>query len=351
MKKGVTYKKAGVDIGAANEAVKRIKKFVKSAKTKNVLAGVGAFGGMYLFEKKYKNPVLVSSIDGVGTKLKLAYWSGNHKTVGQDLVNHCVNDILVQGAMPLFFMDYIGTGKLKPDVVAGVVEGMSKACKKNKFALLGGEMAEMPKIYKKEEYDLAGCIVGVVERGCIVDGKKIKKGDKVIGLKSSGLHTNGYSLAIRVLMDSERARKPKLSKAQLGPISAKQKFGNKKLVNELMKTHISYLEPVKKLMKKVKIKGMAHITGGGLIENIPRILPGKVNVEIDKKTWRVPGIFKLIQKRGNVPEEDMWRTLNMGIGFVVIVGRNQAKKALKTLGKNAVLIGNVVKGRKKVLIE
>lgn len=328
-KKQMTYKKAGVDIDAANLAVKKIKKLVKLTKTKNVLAGVGAFGGMYLFEKK----VLVSSIDGVGTKLKLAYWSGNHKTVGQDLVNHCVNDILVQGAMPLFFMDYIGTGKLKPEVVSDIVEGMSKACKKNNMALLGGEMAELPNIYKKGEYDLAGCIVGAVEKKNIVNGKSIKKGDKVIGLKSGGLHTNGYSLALKVLMGSERARK------------------NKKLVHELMKMHVSYLEPVKKLMKKTRIKGMAHITGGGLVENIPRILPGNVSVKIDKKTWGVPGIFRLIQKKGNVPGEDMWRTFNMGVGFVIIVSRNQAKKALKILGKNAVLIGKVVKGRRKVLLE
>lgn len=324
----VTYKDAGVDIDASNKAMSRIRSHVKSTFNKNVLVDIGNFGGLYNFEKeKYSQPVLVSSSDGVGTKLKLAYLTGKHDTVGRDLVNHCVNDILVMGATPLYFLDYIGTGKLEPGVVEQIVKGFSIACKENNTALIGGETAELPGLYKENEYDLAGFIVGVAEKEKILTGKDVKPGDAVIGISSNGLHTNGYSLALKVLHD-------RLDE----------------FVPELMKVHLSYLKPIAKLMKALNIKAMAHITGGGLLDNIPRVLPNGCAVELKEGSWEIPKVFTLIQKLGDVPADDVYRTFNMGIGFVVIVDNTEAERAIKIIescSHKAHLIGTTVNGKKK----
>jgi phosphoribosylformylglycinamidine cyclo-ligase len=316
-----TYKDAGVDRDAANETVKAMKKHVKSTYNKNVLSTHGNFGGLYKLDK-YNNPVLVSSMDGVGTKLKIAFMANKHDSVGQCLVNHCVNDILVQGATPLFFLDYFSVGRLQPDVATEIVKGFSMACKENSCVLIGGETAEMPDLYRAGEYDLAGCIIGAVEKDNIITGKKIKPGDKIIGLKSSGLHTNGYSLARQVLLDKY-------------DISSEIEELGCTLGEELLKIHTSYLEVVKPHLNK--LKGLAHITGGGLVENIPRILPKDVNAKLNKSSWEILPIFKLIQKEGNVPEDDMFRTFNMGIGMVLIVDK-------ETEISEGIVIGEIVEG-------
>ena len=322
------YKIAGVNIDAGWKAVRLMKRYVKETKNKNCITDIGSFGGMYSFQNK----ILVASADGVGTKLKLAYHTGKHDTVGQDLVNHCVNDILVMGAKPLFFLDYFGTGKLKPSVAADVVKGLAKACKENNCVLLGGETAELPGLYKPGEYDLAGFIVGSVNRKDVIQTKSIKPGDAVIGLASSGLHTNGYSLALKMLNPKK----------------------NTKRMNEvLMMPHKSYLKPVTSLGRSVKIKGIAHITGGGFYDNIPRILPKGIGVRINKEMWHSHSIFRLIQKRGNVSEKEMYRVFNMGIGMIIIVAKKNVKKALarlKQTKQRAWLIGEIVKGSKKVVI-
>ena len=323
----VTYKEAGVDIDAQDEAISRIKGLVKGTRTKGVLADVGNFGGLFDVSKfGFKNPVFVSSSDGVGTKLKLAFRSGIFHTVGQDLVNHCVNDVLVQGGMPLYFMDYIGTGKLKPGVIEGIIKGFTTACKENDMALLGGEMAEMPGIYSEGHFDLAGFIVGVAEKDNIIDGSTIKPGDKIIGLKSNGLMTNGYSLALKVLAD------------QLDDYQEK-----------LMEIHPSFLARVKPLLDKDIIKGMAHISGGGLVDNIPRVLPDNCQAKIYKQAWGVPEIFKIIQTNGDVPEDDMWRTFNMGIGFIIIAEEKDAMDIINQV--NGMIIGEIISGEKRVVIE
>ena len=335
--KPITYKDAGVDIGAANAAVLRIKKYAKQTYNSNVLSNVGSFGGLYQIDH---DNVLVSRTDGVGTKLKIAFMTNKHYTIGQDLVNHCVNDILVMGAKPLFFLDYIGCGKVYPEIVEQIVKGLSIACKENNCALIGGEVAEMPGLYKEKEYDLASFIVGNVKRKKIIDGSDVRKGDVVIGLSSNGLHTNGYSLAIKVLF--ERA-KLKLEDKRLGVA----------LKDELLKVHTSYLKPVSEILDKFNVKAMAHITGGGLVENIPRVLPENVSVELDKKSWKVNSIFSLIQKLGHISDDEMYRVFNMGIGFVIIVDKNNANKILKILAKYAFkcqVIGKVVDGNKKVIL-
>jgi phosphoribosylformylglycinamidine cyclo-ligase len=325
----ITYKESGVDIDAGNEAVNRIKPLVKSTFNKNVLRGIGNFAGLFKFDKnKYQEPVLVSSTDGVGTKLKLAFKTNKHDTIGVDLVNHCVNDILVLGAKPLFFLDYIAMGKLVVETVEQIVGGLSKACKENDCALIAGETAELPKLYKEGEYDLASFIVGVVEKNEVIDGSKIEQGDIIIGLASNGLHTNGYSLALKVL---ER---------ELNKYS-----------EELMKPHISYLKPIHILLKEFEIKGMAHITGGGFFDNIPRILPHHLGVEIQKSSWSIPSIFKIIQEEGNIEEKEMFRTFNMGIGLILIVNKQDADKIINRLDSmnfKSYLIGRVVKGEKEV---
>lgn len=333
------YKKAGVDIDKGNEAVQKIRGMVRRMGVNEI----GKFSGFFPLKGDLKNPILVSSADGVGTKLKIAFMSGVHNTVGQDLVNHCVDDILVYGAKPLFFLDYIATGKLEPDVVSSVVNGILEGCLENEFQLLGGETAEMPGFYQDNEYDVAGFIVGVVEKGNVVDGKKISDGDLIVGLPSTGLHTNGYSLARHIVFEklklSVNSRVPELS----GTIG-----------EELLKVHKSYLKPVQKLLSKKYIKGMAHITGGGFMENIPRILPDGFMAQIER-VWPVPEIFQFLVKKGKVSLEERYRVFNMGIGMVLIIDKKKlssVEKLLNELEEPYYLIGQVVeqKGKQRVKI-
>lgn len=336
----ITYRDAGVDIDAANEAVLRMRAHIRSTFTSNVLTDVGAFGGMFSLGdlSAYQDPVLVSSIDGVGTKLKVAVMVGRHETIGRDLVNHCVNDILVQGARPLFFLDYFATGRLAPSVAVDVVRGLAESCREVGCALMGGETAEMPGLYAEGDYDLAGCIVGLVDRSRIVDGRTIEPGDTVIGIASSGLHTNGFSLARRVLLE---AGTRSLSLYESVPMLGRT------LAEELLTVHRCYAQAIIPLLSEFDIKGMAHITGGGFYENIPRILPVDCSVTVERRTWPVPPIFTLIQERGQVPEPEMFRTFNMGIGFILIVTPDQAPllaHRLNSLGESAYIIGNVHRG-------
>ncbi|HZP80303.1 MAG TPA: phosphoribosylformylglycinamidine cyclo-ligase [Chthonomonadaceae bacterium] len=336
----ITYRDAGVDIDAANEAVLRMRDYVRSTFTSCVLTDVGSFGGMFSLAglSSYQSPVLVSSIDGVGTKLKVAVLVGKHDTIGRDLVNHCVNDILVQGARPLFFLDYIATGKLVPSVVVDVVKGLAEGCREAGCALIGGETAEMPGLYAEGDYDLAGTIVGVVDRPKIIDGSRIEAGDTVVGLASSGLHTNGYSLARRVLLEAGEQ-----SLSLYEPIPAL----GRTLSEELLAPHRCYAPAVLPLLDEFDIRGMAHITGGGFYDNIPRILPADCSVTIERRNWPIPPIFTLIQERGNVPEPEMYRTFNMGIGFVLIVAPEQAPllaHRLNSVGESAYILGSVYRG-------
>ena len=330
------YAQAGVNIDVKMNAVGSIKQMVASTKTANVIGGIGAFGGLHKVPTG-KGMILVSSADGVGTKLKVAAMMNKHDTVGQDIVNHCVNDILVQGAKPLFFMDYIGTAKVDPVQFKNVVSGLCKACKENKMALLGGETAEMPGLYPAGEYDLVGTIVGCVKKSELITGKSIRAGDVIIGFPSGGLQTNGFSLARRVIFDlCQYSWKDKLP-------GTNQTFGE-----ALLAVHKSFLKPVaKRLERKVKITGMAHITGGGFPDNIPRVLPKAVNAEIDRSAWEVPTIFKFIQNQGKVDRDEMYRVFNMGIGYVVILPKSQLTKAtniLKAQHQPYSIIGVIRKG-------
>ena len=331
------YAQAGVNIDVKMNAVGSIKQMVASTKTANVIGGIGAFGGLHKVPTG-KGMILVSSADGVGTKLKVAAMMNKHDTVGQDIVNHCVNDILVQGAKPLFFMDYIGTAKVDPVQFKNVVSGLCKACKENKMALLGGETAEMPGLYPAGEYDLVGTIVGCVKKSELITGKSIRAGDVIIGFPSGGLQTNGFSLARRVIFDlCQYSWKDKLP-------GTNQTFGE-----ALLAVHKSFLKPVAKLLeRKVKITGMAHITGGGFPDNIPRVLPKAVNAEIDRSAWEVPTIFKFIQNQGKVDREEMYRVFNMGIGYVVILPKKELQKAtniLKAMHQPYNVIGVIRKGK------
>lgn len=330
------YAQSGVNIDVKMNAVASIKQMVASTKTANVIGGIGAFGGLHKVPTG-KGMILVSSADGVGTKLKVAAMMNKHDTVGQDIVNHCVNDILVQGAKPLFFMDYVGTAKVDPVQFKNVVAGLCKACKENKMALLGGETAEMPGLYPAGEYDLVGTIVGCVKKSELITGKSIRAGDVIIGFPSGGLQTNGFSLARRVIFDlCQYSWKDKLP-------GTNQTFGE-----ALLAVHKSFLKPVAKLLeRKVKITGMAHITGGGFPDNIPRVLPKAVNAEIDRSAWEVPTIFKFIQNQGKVDRDEMYRVFNMGIGYVVILPKNQLEKAtniLKAQHQSYSVIGVIRKG-------
>lgn len=335
------YKDAGVDINAGLRVVDKIKKTVRETFSNKVVGKFGGFGGMFeLKEKGIKDIVLVSSVDGVGTKLKIAFMLNKHDTVGQDLVNHCVNDILVQGATPLFFMDYIAMEKLNPDKISLIIKGMANACKKNECVLLGGETAEMPDFYSKGEYDIAGFIVGVVEKSKIIDGMKIKPGAVVMGLSSSGLHTNGYSLARHIFFDilgySVNTNVPELG----GTVG-----------NILLRFHRSYLKVLKPILESGKILGLAHITGGGFIDNIPRVLSDGCCVEIYKNSWKVPKIFKFLQDKGKISEREMFRTFNMGIGMVIFANEHDAGwvySRIKAQGEEAKIIGRVVKGEREV---
>ena len=330
----IDYRQSGVDIDAGNETVRRIKELARTTYTPGVLSGVGAFGGLFGLDPTVREPVLVASADGVGTKLKVAFMAGAHDTVGIDLVNHCVNDILVQGARPLFFLDYLATGRLAPDVAEQIVRGVAAACRENGCALLGGETAEMPGFYAQGEYDIAGFIVGLVERGRVVDGRTIEAGDRLIGLPSSGLHTNGYSLARRLVFD--------VLKLDVG--SHVQELGA--TVGEaLLRPHRSYLHVVMPLVERGLVKGMAHITGGGLTENVPRTLPAGRGFSLDRGSWTVPPIFTWLQRAGQLEDAEMFRTFNMGVGMVLIASAAAADAALSTLrsaGEPAWLLGEVV---------
>ena len=331
----MSYKDAGVDISAGEEVVDRIKNMVRSTFSPRVLTDLGKFGGFYAPDLSgYREPVLVSSIDGVGTKLKVAFLMGKHDSVGEDLVNHCVNDIFVGGAKPLFFLDYIGTGLLKPGIIEDLLSGMVRGCKNAGCALVGGEMAEMPGFYQKGEYDVAGCIVGIVEKDRIIDGRSIQKGDVLIGLPSNGLHTNGYSLARKVLLE----------KAKLKVDTYMDALG-RTVGEELLRVHRCYFPSIHPLLERFEIKGMAHITGGGLIGNTKRILPEGLGLDVDWDAWEVPPIFQMIQDLGNVSQEDMRRTFNMGIGFVVIIEEKNVDSVARALGESGekpVVVGGVV---------
>lgn len=339
----ITYKDSGVNIDAANVATSRIRKLAKTTFNENVMSEIGSFGGMFNGTfAEIREPVLVSSCDGVGTKLKIAVAMGVHNTIGYDLVAHCIDDILVQGARPLFFLDYIAIGKLDPDVVEQLVEGLTRGCREGDCALLGGETAEMPDIYREGEYDIAGFIVGVVDRRKIINGARITAGDVVIGLPSLGLHTNGYSLARKIFFDVEGyqidTHVPELG-CTIG--------------EELLKPHKNYLPALNRLIEhEGVIKGLAHITGGGLVENIPRILPKNVDVAIREGSWPVLPVFDLIQRLGNVPREDMLRTFNLGIGMVVIVSAEFlqfVKDQLSFAREPYYILGEVVDGSGKVV--
>jgi phosphoribosylformylglycinamidine cyclo-ligase len=343
MTKPITYSDAGVDIDAATRATDKIKELARQTFNQRTLSEIGSFGGM--FDGAFPNlqhPVLVASADGVGTKLKIAFLTGVHNTVGRDLVNHCVNDILVQGARPLFFLDYIATGKLLPAVVAGIVEGVANGCRENGCVLLGGETAEMPDFYSSGEYDIAGFIVGVADREKIIDGKSIVAGDVLLALPSVGLHTNGYSLA-RKLFFEVAGYKVDTFLDGLGMTVGEA----------LLQPHVSYLEPLEGLLNSGMIKGLAHITGGGLTDNIPRILPEGTAVEIDKGSWPVLPIFNLMQRIGNVSEPEMYRAFNMGVGMVVVTSRQDLDEVtlhLKQRGAPVYQIGRVTKGNREVSI-
>jgi phosphoribosylformylglycinamidine cyclo-ligase len=338
----VTYADAGVDIDRANRTKKRIKYLAHKTFTRGVLSEIGGFGGLFSVDRdKYLDPVLVSSVDGVGTKLKVAFEMKMHHTIGADLVNHCVNDIAVQGAAPLFFMDYLATGKLDPEVAEKVVEGLADACKQNGCALIGGETAEMPGFYPDGEYDLAGFIVGVVERERIITGKTVQPGDVILGLASNGLHTNGYSLARKLLFEI----------AHYTPDSYVNELKGK-VGNELMHTHRSYWPMIKKLVNADCVSALAHITGGGITENLPRVLPRGVAAVIEMGTWPVLPIFEHLQKLGNVPADEMLRTFNMGLGMLLVVPSAKFKKAqnvLDKIGEKAYTVGRIVKGDRKVM--
>ncbi|ACM21126.1 phosphoribosylformylglycinamidine cyclo-ligase [Geotalea daltonii FRC-32] len=332
----ITYKDAGVDIDAGNTFVKLIKPLVKATSRPEVLADIGGFGGLFsLSSGKYKNPVLVSGTDGVGTKLKIAFLADRHDTIGIDLVAMCVNDIIVQGAEPLFFLDYLATAKLYPGKGAAIIKGVAEGCLQAGCALIGGETAEMPGFYAGDEYDMAGFTVGVVERDKIIDGSSITVGDKLIGLASSGLHSNGYSLARKVIMDV----------MGLG-INDTIPGLDKSVADELLTPTRIYVKSILNLLRDFTIHGIAHITGGGLLENIPRILPNGCKAVVDKTTWQVPEIFKLIQNAGNIEEQEMFRTFNCGIGMVLSVPEKEVEEILirlSGLNETAFVIGEIAK--------
>ena len=332
------YKAAGVDIDAGNETVRRIRGLARSTFTAGVLSDIGSFGGLFRLEPgRYRDPVLVASADGIGTKLKVAFLARRHHTIGADLVNHCVNDILVQGADPLFFLDYLATGALSPTVAESIVGGIAAACRENGCALLGGETAEMPGFYGEGEYDVAGFIVGAVDRSRLITGRTIAVGDLLVGVPSSGLHTNGYSLARRVVFERLRldvgSYVPELSTT---------------VGEALLEPHRSYLPIVQPLLDGGRIKGMAHITGGGITDNLPRVLPHGTAALINRSAWKVPPIFTWLQRSGSILDEDMLRTFNMGIGLIIVTRRDQAEPLIDELaargGHNACVIGEVVPG-------
>ena len=342
-KKIHTYKDAGVDINAGDESMRLIAPHLRGTFRPEVLTDIGGFGALFAPDlKKYREPVLVSATDGAGTKLKIAFLLDKHDTIGQDVVGMCVNDLLVSGAEPLFFLDYLATGKIDPAKVAEIVAGVAAGCKLAGCALVGGETAEMPGFYQEGEYDLAGFSVGMVERSKVVDGSKIVPGDLVVGVPSSGLHSNGYSLARKIFLDTLGWKTDKYVP------EFKRTLGE-----ELLEPTRIYVSLVHSLLPEVNIKGMAHITGGGLLGNLVRILPDNVDIEISQKNIPVPPVFQLLQELGNVPEEDMYRTFNMGIGYVVVISASDLDlfcEAMHKQGEKFHLLGEVVSGKGKVLI-
>jgi phosphoribosylformylglycinamidine cyclo-ligase len=329
----ITYKESGVNIQAGDETVEKIKSLAKSTFNKNVLSGIGHFGAFYEVDlKRWKNPVLVSSVDGVGTKLKIAFAMDKHDTVGQDLVNHCVNDIAVCGAEPQYFMDYLAFGKLVPGKAEQIIKGFSIACKENGVALIGGETAEMPGLYDENEYDMSGTIVGIVERDKIIDGRTVKAGDVLVGYASNGLHTNGYSLARKVLLENFSVNdKHDLLQGTLG--------------EELLKVHKSYLNLIKELKGKISIHAFSHITGGGIIGNTKRVVPKNMQIKIEWNTWNVPPIFKLIKETGKVADDEMREVFNMGIGLIAIVDKHDAEAVMnisEVFGEKGIVVGEVI---------
>jgi len=339
----ISYRDAGVDIDEADRAVSSIRAMARKTFTKGVLTDIGSFGGCFALPKM-KQAVLVSSVDGVGTKLKIAFATGRHDTIGEDLVNHCVNDIAVQGARPLFFLDYLAVGRLDAGVAAQVVSGIARGCKANGCALIGGETAEMPGMYLDGEYDLAGSIVGVVEKSQIVTGAKVREGDVLLALASTGLHTNGYSLARKLLFEVAQY-KPESRVEELGAV----------LADELLQVHRSYLKPIQLLIKAKALAGAAHITGGGITDNLPRVLPKGLAAAIDTGSWQVPRLFEMLRNIGDIPEDDWRRTFNLGVGMIFVVAKDKvdaALRALKRAGEKPWAIGEIVKqkrGRGRVM--
>jgi phosphoribosylformylglycinamidine cyclo-ligase len=333
-KEALTYRAAGVDIDAGEEVVERIKPLVARTFRKEVMAGLGGFGALFELAGRYKDPVLVSGTDGVGTKLKLAQILNRHDTIGIDLVGMCVNDVLVQGAESLFFLDYFATGKLDVATAVSVIGGIAKGCELAGCALIGGETAEMPDMYPPGEYDLAGFCVGAVEKSALIDGSKIQAGDAIIGIASSGPHSNGYSLIRKILT---RADSP-----------YDLNLGDVKLADALLAPTTIYVKPILQLLAQQSVHGMAHITGGGLQENIIRVVPDALGISLDSRSWKLPSVFDWLQREGNVPQVEMWRTFNCGIGFTVIVARDAATATIASLvklGLQAQTIGEIVPAR------
>lgn len=341
----ITYRDAGVDIDEAERATGRIKPLVAKTFNENVLRGIGSFGAAYsLGNLGMEEPVLISSADGVGTKLKVAFATGRHDTIGQDLVNHCVNDIAVQGATPLFFLDYFATGKLDAGVTESVVSGLAKACEENGCALIGGETAEMPGMYSDGEYDLAGFIVGAVDRAHLLDGSTIQEGDILIGLASNGLHTNGYSLARKLLFEV----------GGHAPNDAPRELAGRSVGDELLRVHTSYRKPLRTLSEAHLLRGAAHITGGGITDNTPRMLPDGLSARVHPGWWPVLPVFTLLERLGEIPRDEMFRSFNMGLGMIVTVPlacRNAAMGLLQAGGVDAYEVGSIVKGSGEVIYE
>lgn len=342
----VTYKDSGVDIAKNEQVKKNIKALIRSTYNQSVLTDIGLFSGIYDLKniiKQYHDPVLVHSIDGVGTKLKVATMMKKYDTLGLDLVAHSCNDILCQGARPITFLDYIAANKIKPEIIKEIIAGLAQACKTNSISLIAGETAEMPDVYQKNEIDLVGTIIGIVERAKMITGKNIIPGDVVLGFASSGLHTNGYSLARKIIF--------KIAKKKI----TDELSGIGQIGRTLLKPHLNYSQPILKLLNKIKIKGIAHITGGGLIDNPPRILPANTALELNKGSWPILPIFKYLQKIGQVPDFDMYRTFNMGIGMIIVIEARISSLVSRILKEFTWLkvykIGRIIKGHKKVFIK
>jgi len=341
--RGLSYRDAGVDIDAAHRAMRGVAELVRSTATSDTLSELGSFGGLYRVPRDVRSPVLVASTDGVGTKLKIAFLAGRHDTVGEDLVNHCVDDILVQGASPLFFLDYVGVGRLEPGTVEAIVEGVARGCRANGCALLGGETAEMPDFYAAGEYDIAGTIVGVVEEDGVIDGSGIRVGDAIVALASSGLHTNGYSLARRIVFDRMGLTVDSPFPGEDGTVA-----------DVLLRVHRSYLHALRPLVRRGEIRGLAHITGGGLVDNVPRVLPEGTSARFDTASWEVPNVFRVLQREGGVEREEMFRAFNMGVGMVAVVSPDRAEAVVRELreaGENAWVAGEIVPGDRKSILD